>query len=114
MANAVPDENDGCKIYLFTDATAKDGGRMSEVTSLFDSKGVLITLKLYVQLSRRGVHQYPFCIGCSLIPVLTGCCGACPSPCDTTGQEYCENHATDISSETDGTTSGKSVVTEIV
>nr|XP_002131788.1 uncharacterized protein LOC100186095 isoform X1 [Ciona intestinalis] len=70
-AKVIPKENGGCKIFFFTDATAKDG-------SLLDS-----TLQLYKDTN------------CVFIPMLTGCCHECEDPCISQDPEYCTNFVTD-------------------
>ncbi|XP_039252459.2 uncharacterized protein LOC120329748 [Styela clava] len=69
--NVVPSVHSGCKMYLFTDATAIDHLMSDDVTNQFKSKN------------------------CALIPILTGCCGTCPDACESTDPDYCINHVTD-------------------
>lgn len=76
LADAIPDGNAECKIYLFTDAIAKDSQKYASVTQLFNDKG------------------------CSLDPIITGCCGDCPPACDSVSPQYCIDHVTDFATST--------------
>jgi len=67
-AERVPVNNSDCKIFFFTDALANDEGYYTMVKDRFMETG------------------------CSYIPMLTGCCGDCSNPCDSTDPEYCTNH----------------------
>jgi len=68
VVEKVPVNNSDCKIFFFTDAIANDEGYYTMVKDRFMETG------------------------CSYIPMLTGCCGNCSSPCDSTDPEYCTNH----------------------
>uniref|UniRef100_H2Z259 chitinase n=1 Tax=Ciona savignyi TaxID=51511 RepID=H2Z259_CIOSA len=70
-ATAVPLENGGCKIFFFTDATAKDGALLSRTMEMYEEKG------------------------CTFIPMMTGCCHECEDPCISQSVEYCTNFVTD-------------------
>ncbi|XP_078494900.1 uncharacterized protein LOC101242049 [Ciona intestinalis] len=67
----IPKNNGGCKIFFFTDATAKDSYFFSGTLKLFEENL------------------------CVFIPVLTGCCHECEDPCVSQVAEYCTNFVTD-------------------
>lgn len=73
----VPIANSGCKIFFFSDATAKDHALISQVTAQ-------IILK-----------------GCAFTPVLSGCCGTCQDPCLSLPSSYCASNVVDSRSESD-------------
>ncbi|XP_077975046.1 uncharacterized protein LOC120329598 isoform X6 [Styela clava] len=67
---AVPEDNDGCKMFFFSDATPKDVHRALGVIKSFIKKR------------------------CIFIPILTGCCGECHPVCPAVDEEYCIDHVT--------------------
>ncbi|XP_076807327.1 uncharacterized protein LOC143450601 [Clavelina lepadiformis] len=70
--DVIPDDNGGCKIFFFSDATAKDpSSALAPLITQFAAKG------------------------CSFIPVLTGCCHRCEDPCASLDSTYCHEHVVD-------------------